>query len=70
MITFQRRSARSPVVIRHFEFTRLQNQSIALAYQALIPVIFRPLERPRSRSHDHEPATTTMQGRPSKARGA
>jgi hypothetical protein len=65
-----RRSARSPLVIRHFEFSRRQNQSIALAYQALIPVVSRPLGRPRSRSHDNEPAITTIRGRRSKARGA
>ena len=68
MITSPRRSALSPPVVRHFEFTRLQNQSIALAYQALIPVISRHLERPRS--NDTEPANTTNQGRRSKARGA
>ena len=70
MITSARRSALSPPVIRHFEFTRLQSQSIALAYQALIPVVSRHLERPRSRSNDNEPANTTIQGRRSKARGA
>ena len=70
MMTFPRRSALSPPVIRHFEFTRLQNQSIALAYQALIPVVSRHLQRPRSRSHDSEPATTTIQGLQSKAEGA
>ncbi len=47
MITSSRKSTLSPPVTRHFEFTRLQDQSIALAYQALIPVVSRPLERPR-----------------------
>jgi hypothetical protein len=28
-------------VIRHYVFTRLQEQSIAAAYQALIPVVSR-----------------------------
>ena len=70
MITSARRSALSPPVIRHFEFTRLQNQLIALAYQALIPVVSRHLERPRSATHDNEPANTTIQGLQSKARGA
>ena len=70
MITSSRRSTLSPPVTRHFEFTRLQNQSIALAYQALIPVVSRHLERPRSRSNDNEPATTTIPGLRSKARGA
>jgi hypothetical protein len=70
MTTCSRRSLLSPPVIRHFEFTRLQNQSIALAYQVLIPVISRDRERPRSRYNDNEPATTTTQGPRSKARGA
>ena len=70
MITSARRSALSPPVIRHFEFSRLQSQSIELAYQALIPVVSRHLERPRSRSNDSEPANTTIQGRQSQARGA
>ena len=70
MITSQRRSALSPPVTRHFEFTRFQDEVIALAYQALIPVVSRHLERSRSRSHDNEQATTTMQGLRSKARGA
>ena len=70
MITSARRSALSPPIVRHFEFTRLQSQSIELAYQALIPVVSRHLERPRSRSHDNEPATTIVPGRRSQARGA
>jgi hypothetical protein len=70
MITYQRRSALSSPVVRQFEFTRLQNQSIELAYQALIPVVSRHLDRPRSRSNDTQPAYTTNQGRRSKARGA
>jgi hypothetical protein len=69
MITSLRRSVLSPPIIRHFEFSRLQKQSIALAYQALIPVVSRHLERPRSRSHAHEPVTT-IPGRRSQARGA
>jgi hypothetical protein len=70
MITYQRRSVLSPPVTRGFEFTRFQNQLIALAYQALIPVVSRNLERPRSRSHDDEPTTTIIPGRRSKASGA
>ena len=42
MITSPRRSAlRPPVLPAHFVFTRLQEQSIAAAYQALIPVVSR-----------------------------
>jgi hypothetical protein len=70
MIATSRRSTLSPPVTRHFEFTRLQNQSIALAYQALIPVVSRHLERSGSRANDNEPATTTIPGLRSKARGA
>jgi hypothetical protein len=70
MMTSPRRSVPSPPIIRSFEFTRFQKQSIALAYQALIPVVSRHLERPRSRSQAHEPAATTILGRRSQARGA
>ena len=71
MTTCSRRSFLSPPVIRHFEFTRLQNQSIALAYQALIPVVSR-------RSGTAAIAITMTTSRPprrtqglrSKARGA
>ena len=68
MITSARRPTLSPPVIRHFEFTRLQNQLIALAYQALIPVVSRHLEQPRPRPSNHRP--TTIQGRRSKTGGA
>ena len=70
MMTSPRRSVLSPPVIRQFEFTRLQNQAIALAYQVLIPIISRHRERPRSRSHLDEQATATIPGLRSKARGA
>jgi hypothetical protein len=70
MITSPRRSALSPPVIRQFEFTRFQDQSIAVAYQALIPDVSRHLGRPRSRSHGNEQATATIPGLRSKARGA
>jgi hypothetical protein len=70
MITSPRRSVFSPPVIRHFEFTRLQNQSIALAYHALIPVVSRHPERPRSRRNDNMSAPTTVQDFQSTAGGA
>ena len=40
MIAISRKSTLNPPVTRRFEFTRLQNQLIALAYQALIPIPF------------------------------
>ena len=61
MITSARRSALSPPVIRHFEFTRIQDQLIALAYQALIPAVSRHLEQPRpgrgNPPADHDPGS-------------
>jgi hypothetical protein len=52
MITSAQRQAISPSVTRHFAFTRLQDQFITRAYQALIPVVSRPVDRPRtSRNH-------------------
>jgi hypothetical protein len=68
MIAFSRRSTLSPPVTRHFEFTRLQGQLIALAYQALIPVIACPLNRQRGRLGRNQPPT--IQRLQSKARGA
>ena len=55
-------------VIRHFEFTRLQDQLIALACQALILVVSRHLEQPRPGRGNHPP--TTIQGLQSKTGGA
>jgi hypothetical protein len=63
-----RRPTLSPPVTRHFEFTRLQDQLIALAYQALIPVVSRHLEQPRPGRGNHRP--TTIQGLQSKTGGA
>ena len=69
MITSPRRSALSPPVTRHFEFTRLQNQLIALAYQALIPVVSRHLERPRPATRSTQPADHDP-GSPIQGRGS
>jgi hypothetical protein len=70
MITPLRRSPLSPPVTRHFEFTRLQDQLIAIAYHILIPVVARPLERPRSRCGENEPTMATIQSLRTKAGGA
>ena len=70
MITHLRKATLSPPVTRHFEFTRLQDQLIAIAYHTLIPIVARPLERPRSRCGDNEPATATIQNLRTNAGGA
>jgi hypothetical protein len=62
MITSIRRQTLSSSVTRHFSFTRLQDQLIARAYQALIPVISRPLDRPRP-SRNHPTTVPTFQSR-------
>ena len=70
MITFQRRSTLIPPVARHFEFTRLQDHFIEIAYQSLIPVVSRRPGRPKSRCGVNETATFNSRGRRSKAGGA
>ena len=70
MITSPRRRSLSPRVTRHFEFGRLQDQLIAIAYHTLIPVVSRVLEQPRARSGRNEPATATNPSSRTKARGA
>ena len=49
MITSSRRRTLSLAVTRHFEFSRLQEQSIACAYEALIPVVSRRSRCPHER---------------------
>jgi len=62
MITTSRRPTLSRPVTRHFAFTRLQDQLIARAYQALIPVVSRPVDRPRA-SRNHPTTFQTFQSR-------
>ena len=70
MITNQMRTKIGLSITRHYEFTRLQEQLIASAYHSLIPVIARPLERPRSRCGENNPAAATTPNPRTKARGA
>ena len=62
MITSPRRPTLSPPVTRHFEFSRLHKQLIARAYQALIPVVSRRLDRPRP-SRNHPTVVQTVQSK-------
>ena len=70
MIARQLRTKIGLPVTRHFEFTRLQDQLIASAYHSLIPVIARPLQRPRPRCGEDKPAATTVPNPRTKTRGA
>ena len=57
MMTTSRRLALSVAVTRHFEVSRLQEQSIACAYEALLPVVTRRPQRPRQQRVDLPRAT-------------
>jgi hypothetical protein len=70
MIPRRGRPVTSPPITRRFEFTRLHEQLIERAYHALIPVVRRPLGRPRSRTGVNEPATTVIRRLRSQAGGA
>jgi hypothetical protein len=70
MTTSPGRRSHSPRVTRHFEFTRLQDQLIAIAYHTLIPVLSRPLERPRPRCGQDQPAAATTHNLRTTAGGA
>jgi hypothetical protein len=68
MIKSQRKRSLSPLVSRHFQFDRFQNQSIASAYEALIPVVCRrslgghnqPIELPQLSSRsEHSRSSST-----------
>jgi hypothetical protein len=48
MIATSRKSASRPAVSRQYEFSRLQEQTLASAYETLIPVVAR---RPECRPH-------------------
>jgi len=67
MIATSRRSTLRVDVTRDFEFTRLQDQLIALAYQAVMPVLSCPLKRQQGRLGRNQ--QTTVQRFRSKAGG-
>jgi len=67
MIATSRRSTLRVDVTRDFEFTRLQDQLIALAYQAVITVLSCPLKRQQGRLGRNQ--QTTVQRFRSKAGG-
>jgi hypothetical protein len=70
MIPRPRRTAPGPRITRHFEVTRFHVQRIERAYHALIPVVARPREPPRSRSAVHPSTSATTPELRSQARGA
>ena len=62
MTTSPRRPKFSPPVTRYFECTRLHEQLIARAYQVLIPVVSRRLDRPRP-NRNHQTVVQTVQSK-------
>ncbi len=69
MITSQRRPALSPPITRDFEPTRIHRQSLANAYQVLMPDISRQPGWPRPRIDD-DTTGATIPGLRSRAEGA
>ena len=57
MIAISRTSTFAPTISRQFEFSRLQDQTLACAYEALIP-ISRRSERFQSRRSNAEVTKT------------
>jgi hypothetical protein len=70
MISSQRRHASCPLINRHFEFTRLQKQIIASAYEALVPIVGRRAGAEQKRREGHSTATTRSDLRRSSGTGA
>jgi hypothetical protein len=70
MMTSSRGLALSVAVTRHFEFSRLQEQSIACAYEALIPVVTWRPQRSRPQRADLPRATIRTECPQSSAAGA
>jgi hypothetical protein len=54
MIATSRKSSSTLTVSRQYEFSRLQDQTLACAYEALIPVVSRHLESFPPRQHDDQ----------------
>jgi hypothetical protein len=70
MTTSPRRTTLSLPVTRSFEFTRLEDQLVARAYQVLIPIVSRSIEGPRPPRSDPKLSMTTFRGLRSQAEGA
>ena len=70
MIARQSRAIISPIITRHFESTRIQDQLVASAYHILIPVVARQLGRSCPRVGENEQAAATNQDLRTKTRGA
>jgi len=70
MIATSRKSASSPTVCRQYEFSRLEHQTLARAYGALIPVVSRRLDRIEVPGHTAEITPMSKRFPPPTAAGA
>jgi hypothetical protein len=70
MIATSRRSGSSPAISRRYEFSRLQDQALASAYAALIPVATRLPERLPHRRDDRDGSTSESRSPQRSAAGA
>jgi hypothetical protein len=70
MITTPRTRALSPLITRSFEFNRIQEQTIASAYEVLIPTISAGPRRRRDRANDLQSTVTQTDDLSASAVGA
>jgi hypothetical protein len=70
MIATSRRFTSNPTIARRYELSRLQDQTLASAYEALIPVVSRRLERPQVSGHPAQFTPMTILVRQPSAAGA
>jgi hypothetical protein len=70
MIATSRKSASRPAILRQYEFSRLEGQTLASAYEALIPVVTRRPECLSHRRDDREVSTNSRRSQERSAAGA
>ena len=70
MIATSRRSASGPAISRQYEFSRFEHQTLASAYEALIPVISRQAKSGRRRPNNREVLNSVHQSTQRSAAGA
>jgi hypothetical protein len=70
MIATSRRSRSIRVISRQYEFSRLQGQTLALAYEVLVSVISRKAGRLPSRRADRDVLAGLLQSQQHSAAGA
>lgn len=70
MILSSRKSTFPSLISRQFEFSRLQNQRLACAYEALIPVVSGRVERTEARRSNAGGSDRSIGATPPSAVGA